>query len=404
MMRTRAAWIAMAALWMSGCDCAGSGGGGMPCRSSTECSGGLMCIDSRCQVPSDAGSGLDGSVPPDTGARDAFFPPPIDAGPCTAISAESTVEAVPVDIIIAIDNSGSMSEEAAEVRMNINMFAEIIAASGLDYRVVLISRPDGSQGVCVPAPLGTGPPDCEGGADGRLLAIHQAVASTNAIDLVLRRYPDYRDFLRPDAAKVFIWITDDESSNFTADEARAALAALEPAGMFERTIHNAIVGYYGETPATWDDRGAGDCDSLADPGITYMRLMQCVDDSDMPIADCTPGRSGRVCETDWTSIFEEIARGVVEGVPIPCDFAIPEAPMGMTLDLDDIRLTYTDGAGTAHMLTRADSEAMCGAETWHFDDPAMPTRITLCPELCRAVQMDEGARLDIGLGCFPILM
>lgn len=387
---------------VAGCSADGTAGGGGRCTSSASCARGSACVDGRCTAGGDAGSGLDaGGDGVDAGERDASFDFP-DAGPCRAISAESTVESVPVDIIVVIDNSGSMSEEAAEVQRNINNFAAIIEASGLDYHVVLISTPTGTRGVCVPAPLGSGAPGCTSGPEGRLLAIHQSVASRNAPDLALSLYPMYQDFLRLDAAKVFLWITDDESSMFTADSFRAALAALAPAGMFAHTIHNAIVGFYGDTPATWTMSGAGACASLARVGSTYLRLTNCLANDGSVIADCTPGRQGRVCETDWTTIFDEIARGVVAGVPIPCEFAIPEPPTGMTLDFMEIRLTYTAGDGTRQELTRVPSAAECDPLGWYFDDPATPTRIELCPDLCMSVQRDAAGRLDIGLGCFPV--
>lgn len=383
---------------LSACDCAGPSAR-VACDDTTDCGAGEICRGGVC---TDDGSSVDGGG----GSGDASLPRDgavvgRDAGSCRDITSESTVAPVPVDIIIAIDNSGSMSEEAAEVRRNINRFAEIIAASGLDYRVVLVSRPDGERGVCVPAPLGSGPPGCGSGAEGRLLAVHVPVGSTNAPDLVLESYPDYRSFLREGSAKIFLWITDDESGNYSADDFRAALAALEPAGMFDQTIHNAIVGYYGDT--AWSDPGAGTCDSLADVGATYLRLANCLDDADAPIGGCVAGHQNRVCETDWTTIFEEIARGVVEGVPVACEFPIPEAPMGMMLDLDEIRLTYSAGDGSRTALTRASAAAACGADGWHFDDAASPASIVLCPELCAVVQADEAARIDIALGCFPVL-
>ncbi|AKF07740.1 hypothetical protein [Sandaracinus amylolyticus] len=389
MTRDGLAVIGMLAALASGCD--GASATYEPCGAYGQCSGGRTCVDGRCTMPPTPRADLDGG-----GARP-------DAGPCRAITAESTARPVPVDIVVAIDNSGSMSEEAAQVRTNINTFASILGASGLDYRVVLISRPDGERGVCVPVPLGSGEPDCTSGPEGRLLAIHDAVGSDDAIDLVIEHYPDYRDFLRPNAAKAFLWITDDEAGTFSADAARDALAALEPDGMFARTIHNSIVGHYGETPATWADDAAGDCESLADPGETYMRLTQCLDDRNEPIADCIAGRSGRVCETDWSAIFDSIARGVIEGVPVPCEFALPDAPPGAVLDHDAIRVTYTAGDGSRRELARAPSASACAADAWHFDDAASPRAITLCSELCRTVQSDADARLDIGFGCFPAL-
>ncbi|MDQ3032620.1 MAG: hypothetical protein M3Y87_09405 [Myxococcota bacterium] len=385
----------------SGCDCSGGEGS---CETSSDCSGSRRCIDGFCLLPRDAagGDGVDASlsdanvVRPDTG-------PAIDAGPCRAVSAESTIEPIPVDIIIAIDNSGSMTEEAAEVRTNINLFAEIIAASGLDYRVVLISAPTGDRGVCVPPPLGTGAPACASGPEGRLLALHVTVSSRNAPDLVLSQYPMYVDFLRPEAAKVFLWITDDESNVYTADSFREAIAALAPAGMFDRTIHNSIVGYYGDAMADWGRSGAGSCGSLARVGTTYMRLATCVTNAGDPIADCLPGSTARVCEADWRPIFEEIAMGVVAGVPVVCEFDVPAPPEGSMLDLDEIRVTWRSGDVVRSMLDRVEGMATCTANGWYFDDPVAPTQIVLCPDVCRDVQADPDAQMDIALGCFPIL-
>ena len=61
----------------------------------------------------------------------------------------------PVDIILTIDNSGSMGEEILGVQNNINNnFAQLIADSGVDFRVVLVSLfgSDGTK-VCIDPPL-----------------------------------------------------------------------------------------------------------------------------------------------------------------------------------------------------------------------------------------------------------
>lgn len=397
------------AIGLSACS-AGNGSEGR-CATSTECSGGRVCLDGRCVrggVPDasvDAGRGADAG--PDASA-DANVPVPVDAGPCREVSAESTVEPVPVDILVAIDNSGSMTEEASEVQSNLNNFAAILGTSGLDYRIVLLSasRATDAQGVCIPAPLGSGPPSCLGGPEGRLLALHVSVASRNAPDLMLANYPMYRDFLRPAAAKVFLWITDDESATYTADEFRAAMAALDPAGGFDHPIHNSIVGYHGDaTPADWARAAAGACSSLARVGATYLRLSDCLTDANAPVPDCTPGRHAKVCEADWTPIFDEIARGVLAGVPVRCEFDVPPPPAGYEIDVDMIGVTYrTTGGAVAAALTRVDGPAACAAGGWYFDDPGMPTRIELCPEVCRTVQADPDARMDITLGCASLLM
>ena len=100
--------------------------------------------------------------PPDAGVplvaeSDSGAPRLTEAkGACVMQSIEATPgERRPVDIIFVVDNSGSMSEEIAAVRRNIDHeFASIIDESDVDYRVIMLSQfgEDGT-GVCIDPPL-----------------------------------------------------------------------------------------------------------------------------------------------------------------------------------------------------------------------------------------------------------
>src|SRR5262245_53038707 len=60
---------------------------------------------------------------------------------CVATSVQATLRKLPVDVIFIIDNSGSMTDNIESVQNNINdSFASIIGASGVDYRVIMISE------------------------------------------------------------------------------------------------------------------------------------------------------------------------------------------------------------------------------------------------------------------------
>ena len=76
---------------------------------------------------------------------------------CGDVRAQATLAKSPVDVIFVVDNSGSMTLEIQSVEKNINQsFAAIIAASGLDYRVILISNhgsASADQSICISAPL-----------------------------------------------------------------------------------------------------------------------------------------------------------------------------------------------------------------------------------------------------------
>jgi len=77
---------------------------------------------------------------------------------CVGVSAEVELLRQPVDIVIAIDNSGSMDDETRAVEENLNVnFAEILEQSGIDYRVILVTEHRESDGqdtaVCIASPL-----------------------------------------------------------------------------------------------------------------------------------------------------------------------------------------------------------------------------------------------------------
>src|SRR5262245_27178640 len=86
-----------------------------------------------------------------SGTPDANTGPTTDACIFVAVPYEATQATAPVDILWVIDNSGSMGEEEDRVQDNMNNFAMSIAASGVDYHVIVITD---TGHVNVPPPLG----------------------------------------------------------------------------------------------------------------------------------------------------------------------------------------------------------------------------------------------------------
>ena len=323
-----------------------------------------------------------------------------------------TVETVPntvVDVIVVVDNSGSMMEEAAQVRAGINRLAATLATSGLDYRVVMISQfGEAGIAVCVPPPLGAGAPTCGTGPEGRLRHVNQIVGSNDALGVFRATYPAFQDFLRPGSLRAFLWITDDEALDFalpppyasSPDAFRASLDGLDPDGVFGPTVHHAIVGYFGEEPGTWSDPSAGACGTIAAVGRTYLSLARCRADDGTEIPDCASGAIARVCDTDWTETFVEIARSTESAAilaPVACTLAPPAAPEGRVLDYSRLRVTYRSGAEST-LVPRASAGRCSGG--WRFDDETSPGAIVLCPDVCRRVQTDPAAEIELTVACY----
>jgi Mg-chelatase subunit ChlD len=96
------------------------------------------------------------------------------------------------------------------------------------------------------------------------------------------------------------------------------------------------------------------------------------------------------------------ALNAIRGAALPCGFEIPPAPAGETIDLQRVNVVRTDSDGTRHALVNIPSSDGCGSESqgWYYDPPGAPERITLCESACREVKAQSlhGA-IEFALGC-----
>lgn len=299
-----------------------------------------------------------------------------DAAPCVAQNVEASEKLRPVDIIWVIDNSGSMSEEESRVQNNINSFAATIAMSGADYRVIMITA---KSDINVPPPLGGGP---------RLLHIDQKVGSHDALQLILQRYPDYKDFLRPGAVRHFVVVSDDDS-DLSKSAFESQLAALTSPGFPDGFVFHAIVA---PDPPHWPL--GGPCFGLsADKGEVYMKLQQ-----------AHGGLFFSLCSTDWSPLWGTLGMKVSEGLKLPCAYAIPDPPAGQDFDYDRVNVIYTPSGGTAQTVPFVGDASNCGAGGgWYYDDPTNPSSILVCPSTCNVFENDATGQVDVAFGCATVI-
>ena len=323
-----------------------------------------------CDDPACSGWASCGGVRPDGGpvsAGDSFVRPPRGWETCTTAKGESIATGGAVDIIWFIDTSGSMAKETEWVQQNLNDFAAYIGAQNLDYRVVLI----GASSVCVAPPLGGA--NCTDGPNYR--HVKQTVASTNGPEKIITTYPKWQDFLRAEATKNFVAVTDDNSAR-SAQWFNTELAKLSNPGFQDGFIFHSIVAF-GDVPA----KG---CATGAEIGQVYLDL-----------TTQTNGVKFPVCSEDWKPIFDQLARSVAASAKVPCSYSIPPAPAGKTFNLNLIEVYRTD-PGKEGLIPRAANAASCGAEGWYYDDPSAPKTVLLCPQTCTDV---AGGKIEIEFGC-----
>jgi len=415
------------------------------------------------------------------------YDPPMggQGGACASETGVAMLRKRPMDVIVAIDNSESMAGEIQQVQARINSdFAAILDASGIDYRVILVSRygnvfshnfdgggaSDSAYSICIGAPLSTltCPTNAAVGTVTPQLVenppkFYQHSTDIGSNDLWCRLldaythsdpYPNARThpvfgaapgaafvpvapngwskFVRKDAYKVFIAITDDSPKTDSgigcpnllsgtneqtwATQFDAALRAADPA-QFETTagdrnyVWYSIVGFAGNavtnpTPLTPSDpietrccKGDGTVQTTcqgtmgqnlqdsSEPGVGYQAL-----------SILTGGLRYPSCyNSNFNDIFNKIAEGVIEGAQASCEYDVPKPTHGI-VDFDQTKVSYKPGSGANVPLDRHASEADCGGDQGFYFSTDF-SKIELCPTTCTAVEGDPTVKVAIDFGC-----
>lgn len=263
----------------------------------------------------------------------------------------------PADVLFVVDDSGSMGDDNDAVQDNINEFSAAVAQSGTDLRVVLVGTTD------VPPPLG-------GSAD--FLAVRTSVDSNDALQELVEHHGQYASFLRADAIKHFVAITDDESD--LSAQAFSNTVNGWP-GFGQGWVFHSIVAY-GSDPEDG-------CSTGAAYGHQYMTLSQ-----------QTGGFTAPICDANYAVVFDEVMRAVTVGT-LPCEIPIP-APPGVRADPAQITVTVDGASGPSLSMP---VRATCNGPGWTLDSATAPTAVIACPETCAAISRDASGSLTVTVGC-----
>jgi hypothetical protein len=361
--------------------------------------------------------------------------------PCVADPYEATITYKPVDIIFVIDNSGSMTEEINQFEQNVNKnFAQIIGASGLDYRVIMVTDfgPYNQQQVCIEQPLGGTPVGgCKTvGSNSQPVnnppIFYHYDINVQSWDSVCRMFESYnkpdkwgtapngwQDWLRMEAFKIFVEITDDRmqcsyngsdfsDQNTTMGGQTAAknfdkyLLALSPVHFGNMMVRNyqfySLIGLPAKNPAVpsepWypsDPDSTQTCQSGVSAGTGYQWLSKGTNALRFPVCDVT----------NYGVVFNEIAKGVVAGAAVPCEFDMPKPPPGETIDAESLEIEYAPGDGSPPLtFKQIMGPEQCGTADDKFY--VAGDKLVLCPEACKRITSDEAAKVKILAGCGDI--
>jgi hypothetical protein len=118
---------------------------------------------------------------------------------------------------------------------------------------------------------------------------------------------------------------------------------------------------------------------------------------------CSDSGQPEYCHLDMTDAGKDFAAALAAGLAEvagaigTCEYAVPPPPKGFELDTSLVNVLYTKGDGSQSSIPQ-DAKGDC-ASGWQYDDPAAPTKITLCGSDCEAIKADQGAKIDVIFGC-----
>jgi hypothetical protein len=343
-----------------------------------------------------------------------------------------------------------MAGEIEQIQARINDdLADILNVEEVDYRVIMVSRygdVDESVGesdhpICIHAPLGAN--DCSDPENQPLVQnaprfFHYSAdvrsrepwcdlleGFETADELKLAGDDDrpwsevapvgWRQFLRENAFKHFIVISDDDSDcsrngqafddrNEVAAGQRAAvdfdtaLLALSPRQFGSNENRNykwhSIVGLrdYSDPLEPWpasEPIQTGTCGQGSEgPGTGFQAL-----------SILTEGLRYPSCNNEnFDAVFRALADTVLRG-SFTCEWAIPEVE---DFNADAVNVQWTDSSAIAQVIVHVDGEDDCEDGGWYFDDPDDPETVLACPSTCELFQGDAKSRVDLLFGCATV--
>ncbi|HVW27501.1 MAG TPA: vWA domain-containing protein [Polyangiaceae bacterium] len=105
--------------------------------------------------------------------------------------------------------------------------------------------------------------------------------------------------------------------------------------------------------------------------------------------------------TSTTASFTAAMNAIRGEAALPCQFEIPAAQSGKSLDFGRVNVAVGTGAdaGPGTLLQVPSASACDASGGWYYDDPTSPAAIELCPTTCSTVMGDPTAMVSVLIGC-----
>jgi hypothetical protein len=300
-----------------------------------------------------------------------------DAGPCTATEAEA--RRVPVDIVLLMDQSGSMAgAKWMGTKTALSTFFNDPASIGIGVGIVYFPTSE--------------PYDCD--------PLHYA-----ALDVPINALPT-NAFALTNSMPF-------EATGIGTPTWGALKGALMAATAYQdaHPTHKVILVLATDgQPVGCSTQDIDIIAGLAQSALSYNGVRTFVigvEGSIIPNLHKIAAAGGTTAAYDITQDISQFSAKIAEirQEVLACDFELPEPPNGQVLEPDVVNFTYTpQGMGAPKLLPRADDLADCNDQPgWYYDNNANPTKIILCPASCATVQADTEAKVSVEFGCNSVL-
>lgn len=92
----------------------------------------------------------------------------------------------------------------------------------------------------------------------------------------------------------------------------------------------------------------------------------------------------------------------ITGQAVACEYDVPTASGGQTIDPDKLNVDYYRSGGTTdadRVPLFRDDACTSGADGWQYTDPTAKTRIKLCGPACDTIRADLAAKVQVSISC-----
>ncbi len=219
----------------------------------------------------------------------------------------------PVDIVFAVDQSGSMDESIQAIQSELNAFAAYITTLSVDFHVIVVASLSEGNKLCIPEPLAG--PNC--GDGDRFHAVDSVVGSHNALDKIQSNIADIESFIRPNSLRHFVVVTDDNANGVGGPSLHQFLT--DRPGYEDYQFHG-ILGL----AQSW---------CTEEEGEDYVWLVE-----------TTGGLLFDLCFAEWDWLFVQLGEELSLTLS---QFPLSEIPLVYTLEVfqEGEKLPYNDGWG-----------------------------------------------------------